>query len=76
MDIQTEANAFIMRGYSGATATEGMAESEKEKQSTECKAKERANVNENAEINRIIEKIIFIAILTSEFDVLYRCRSL
>lgn len=55
MDIQTEANAFIMRGYPGATATEGMAESEKEKQSTECKAKENAKVYENARINRIIE---------------------
>lgn len=41
MDIQTEANAFIMRGCSGATATEGMTEWEKEKWGIECKAKER-----------------------------------
>lgn len=49
MDIQTEANAFIMRGCSGATATEGMTESEKEKWGIECKAKDRANVSENAQ---------------------------
>lgn len=73
MDIQTEDNAFIMRGYSGATTTKGMAESEKEKQSTECKAKERANVYENAQIKRIMGNWIFIAILKSEFDVLCRC---
>lgn len=67
MDIQAEANAFIMRSYSGATAAEGMTESEKEKRSIECKAKERANVSENAQI------MIFIASLKCEFDVLCRC---
>jgi len=48
VDIQTEANAFIMRGCSGATATEGMTQSEKKKWGIECKAKERVNVSENA----------------------------
>lgn len=38
-----------MRGCSGATATEGMTESEKEKWGIECKAKDRANVSENAQ---------------------------
>lgn len=51
MDIQTEANAFIMKGCSGATAAEGMTESEKERWSIECKAKERPNVSKNAQIN-------------------------
>lgn len=45
VDTQTEANRFIMRGCPGMT------DLEKEKRSTECTAKERANVSENAQIN-------------------------
>lgn len=71
VDIQTEANAFIMKGCSGAMAAEGMTESEKEKWSIECKAKERENVSENAQINLNLGKMGFYLLFCSvRFDIL------